>query len=42
MDDSASSELLTDELLILIGSGEELWSDEPADEYVSRLREGWE
>jgi hypothetical protein len=29
-------------LLALAGSGRELWADEPADEYVRRLREGWE
>jgi hypothetical protein len=32
----------TDPLLALCGSGKGLWSDEPADEYVRRLREGWE
>lgn len=31
-----------DPLLRLIGSGRELWKDEHADEYVRRLREGWE
>lgn len=31
-----------DPLLSLRGSGTALWSDEPADEYVRRLREGWE
>jgi hypothetical protein len=31
-----------DELLALRGSGRELWADEPADEYVRRLRAGWE
>jgi hypothetical protein len=30
-----------DPLLLLRGSGKELWSDEHADEYVRRLREGW-
>ena len=24
------------------GSGKELWADEQADEYVRRLREGWD
>jgi hypothetical protein len=36
---------LTDErgrLLALIGYGKEIWADEHADEYVQRLREGWE
>lgn len=32
----------TDPLLALAGSGKELWRDEHADEYVRRLREGWE
>jgi|ERR1700722_1790615 len=31
-----------DPLLALYGSGRDLWADEPADQYVSRLREGWE
>jgi len=26
----------------LVGSGRKLWADEHADEYVRRLREGWE
>jgi hypothetical protein len=29
-------------LLEAQGSGKHLWADEPADEYVRRLREGWE
>lgn len=29
-------------LLKLVGSGRDLWADEHADEYVNRLREGWE
>jgi hypothetical protein len=32
----------SDPLLALYGSGKELWSDEHADEYVARLRAGWE
>ena len=32
----------TDPLVALLGSGKQLWADEPADEYVRRLREGWE
>jgi hypothetical protein len=32
----------SDPLLALWGSGRELWSDEHADDYVRRLREGWE
>jgi hypothetical protein len=31
-----------DPLLALAGSGAQLWSDENADKYVRRLREGWE
>lgn len=31
-----------DPLLALRGSGRDLWKDEHADEYVRRLREGWE
>jgi hypothetical protein len=31
-----------DPLLALRGSGKELWADEHADEYVRRLRQGWE
>jgi hypothetical protein len=31
-----------DRLLALQGSGKDLWADEHADEYVRRLREGWE
>lgn len=32
----------TDPLLLLAGSGKGLWAEEKADEYVRRLREGWE
>lgn len=32
----------SDPLLALRGSGRKLWADEHADEYVARLREGWE
>ena len=31
-----------DPLLKAIGSGKHLWTDETPDEYVNRLREGWE
>jgi hypothetical protein len=31
-----------DPLMALYGSGKDLWADEHADEYVRRLREGWE
>jgi len=29
-------------LLKLYGDGKDLWADEHADEYVRRLREGWD
>jgi hypothetical protein len=32
----------SDPLLALYGSGKKLWADEHADEYVARLRAGWE
>ena len=38
----ARSAVEQDPLLALAGSGANLWSDEGADEYVRRLREGWE
>jgi hypothetical protein len=31
-----------DSILALRGLGKEIWADEGADEYVRRLREGWE
>ena len=31
-----------DPLLRLIGSGKDLWADEHADEYVRRIRQGWD
>jgi hypothetical protein len=31
-----------DPLLALRGSGKHIWADEHADEYIRRLREGWE
>ncbi len=34
--------LQQDPLLSLQGSGSRLWADEHADDYVRRLREGWE
>jgi hypothetical protein len=33
---------MEDPLLALRGSGKHLWADEHADDYVRRLREGWE
>lgn len=35
-------EAVTDPLLTLRGSGRALWADEHTDDYVRRLREGWE
>jgi hypothetical protein len=31
-----------DPILALVGSGRQIWADEDPDEYVRRLREGWE
>jgi hypothetical protein len=33
---------LDDPLLALYGSGREVWADEHADDYVARLRGGWD
>ena len=40
--DSIEERIKNDPLLALQGSGRALWADEHADEYVRRLREGWE
>ena len=40
--DSEKDRIKNDPLLALRGSGKKLWADEHADEYVRRLREGWE
>lgn len=40
--DSVEDRIKNDPVLALRGSGKELWADEHADEYVRRLREGWE
>jgi hypothetical protein len=40
--DGAENRIKNDPLLALRGSGKRLWADEHADEYVRRLREGWE
>jgi hypothetical protein len=40
--ESASRSEKNDPLLALYGSGKDLWADEHADDYVRRLREGWE
>jgi hypothetical protein len=40
--DRAKDLIKNDPLLSLRGSGKYIWADEHADEYVRRLREGWE
>jgi len=40
--DIVEERIKNDPLLVLRGSGKELWADEHADEYVRRLREGWD
>ena len=40
--DNEKDRIKNDPLLALRGSGKKLWADEHADEYVRRLREGWE
>jgi len=41
--EKANSERMEDDpLLKLKGSGAHLWTDETPDEYIERLREGWE
>jgi hypothetical protein len=40
--DTRDARIKNDPLLALRGDGKDLWADEPADEYVRRIREGWE
>jgi hypothetical protein len=40
--DSLEDRIKNDPLLSLYGSGKDVWADEHADEYIRRLREGWE
>ena len=40
--DNLEGRVKNDPLLALFGSGKDLWADEHADEYIRRLREGWE
>jgi hypothetical protein len=40
--DTVEDRIKNDPLLALYGSGKDLWADEHADEYIRRLREGWE
>jgi hypothetical protein len=39
---STQQAIKNDPLLALYGSGKHIWADEHADEYIRRLREGWE
>ena len=41
-EDRIKDAIKNDPLLKLKGSGAHLWADESPDEYVNRLREGWE
>jgi hypothetical protein len=41
-DRTARTRPADDPLLRLSGSGKRIWADESADEYVERLREGWQ
>jgi len=40
--DNVEDRIKNDPLLALRGSGKHIWADEHADEYIRRLREGWE
>jgi hypothetical protein len=40
--DNVEDRIKNDPLLALYGSGKEIWADEHADDYIRRLREGWE
>jgi hypothetical protein len=40
--DNAADRIKNDPLLALYGSGKDIWADEHADEYIRRLREGWQ
>jgi hypothetical protein len=40
--ESIEDRIKNDPLLALRGSGKHIWADEHADEYIRRLREGWE
>jgi hypothetical protein len=39
---SRAKEAAHDPLMDLFGSGKDLWADEKPDDYIRRLREGWE
>ena len=40
--DSTHNRIETDPILSLRGLGSNIWTDENADHYVKRLREGWQ
>ena len=40
--DNVEERIKNDPLLALYGDGKDLWADEHADDYVRRIREGWE
>jgi hypothetical protein len=40
--DNEGDRIKNDPLLALRGSGKHIWADEHADDYIRRLREGWE
>ena len=40
--ESIEDRIKNDPLLALYGDGKDLWADEHADQYVRRIREGWE
>ena len=42
MSSEADSFIADDSILKLRGLGKELWADEDADAYVTRLRAGWD
>jgi hypothetical protein len=39
---SSNDSIKNDPLLALRGSGKHIWADEHADDYIRRLRQGWE
>ena len=40
--DAVQDRIKNDPLLALCGSGKHIWADEHADQYIRRLRKGWE
>ena len=39
---AGSDPIADDPLMALYGSGRDFWADEHADDYVRRVRDGWE